>query len=106
MVTLNKKAFKLPRTEQEKFKLLMRLGLTYDRHAGTFKVSNCNNIEKLLDVLSEILNDKNVSFTQTCLSCGKDFPCLECRYFELCETKNLPFSCFCGKCLEEGKTDQ
>ena len=106
MVTLNKRAFRLPRLEKEKFVLLMRLGLEYNRDAGTFKVSNCDNIEKLLGVLSEILKGENVSFTQTCLGCGKDFPCTECTYYELCETKNLPFSCVCGKCLEEKMTIQ
>lgn len=104
MTTLNKKGFRLPRLEKEKFVLLMRLGLSYNRDTGMFSVSNFNNIEKLLDTLSEILNDSNLSFTQTCLACGKDFPCIECRYYELCETKNLPFSCVCGKCLEEGKS--
>jgi hypothetical protein len=104
MTVLNKKAFRLPRLEKEKFVLLMRLGLNYDRASGTFSVVNCNSIEKLVDALSEILGDHDLSFTQTCLSCGRDFPCNECRYYELCETRNLPFSCVCGRCLEEGKT--
>jgi hypothetical protein len=100
---LNKKAFRLPRLEKEKFVLLMRLGLNYDRASGMYNVANCNNIEKLVDALSEILGDHDLSFTQTCLVCSKDFPCKECRYYELCETRDLPFSCVCGKCLEEGK---
>ena len=103
MVVLNEKAFRLPRIEKEKFVLLMRLGLEYDRAGGTFRVVNCNNIEKLIDTLSEILNDPSICFTQSCLICGKDFPCRECRYYELCESKDMPFSCICGKCLEEGK---
>jgi len=106
MTVLNKKAFRLPRLEKEKFVLLMRLGLSYDRTSGTFSVNNCNNIEKIVDVLSEILHEKNLSFTQTCAVCGKDFPCDECKYYELCETRDLPFSCICGKCLEEGKVLQ
>jgi hypothetical protein len=101
---LNKKAFRLPRLEKEKFVLLMRLGLNYDRASGLYSVVNCNNIEKLVEALSEILGDHDLNFTQTCFACGKDFPCNECRYYELCETRNLPFSCVCGKCLEEGKT--
>ena len=104
MITLNKKAFRLPRVEREKFSLLLRLGLDYDPIHGTFSVANCNNIEKLIDTLSEVLKDNNVRFTQGCLICGRDFPCQECRYYELCDTKNMPFSCVCGKCLEEGKT--
>ena len=82
----------------------MRLGLKYDQKSGVFSVVNFNNIEKLVEALSEVLCDSSISFTQTCLVCGRDFPCNECRYYELCETRNLPFSCVCGKCLEEGKT--
>lgn len=104
MVVLNKKAFRLPRVEPEKFKLLMRLGLEYDRDAGKFRVVNTNDLEKLVETLAEILNDSTVCFTQSCLVCGKDFPCQECRYYELCETRNMPLSCVCGKCIEEGKT--
>ena len=103
MVVLNKKAFKLPRMDPEVFKLLMRLGLEYDRGAGVFRVVNLNNAEKLFDTLSGILSDLNVSFTQTCEECGRDFACIECRYYELCETRNYPSGCVCGKCLEEGK---
>jgi hypothetical protein len=102
MVVLNKKGFRLPRLEKDKFVLLMRLGLAYDRASNLYSVSNTNNIEKLLDTLREILGDE-VSFTQTCLICGKDFSCQECRYYELCETRDMPLSCGCGKCLEEGK---
>ena len=104
MTVLNKKGFRLPRLEKEKFVLLMRLGLNYDRASGMYSVVNCNNIEKLVGALSEILGDHDLSFTQTCLACGRDFPCNECRYYELCETRDLPFSCVCGKCLEQGKT--
>jgi hypothetical protein len=103
MVVLNKKAFRLPRVDPEMFKLLMRFGLSYDRDSGTFRVANTNNIEKLVEALVEVLKDKSVCFTQSCLMCGKDFPCQECRYYELCDTRNMPLSCVCGKCLEEGK---
>ena len=104
MVVLNKKAFRLPRLEKEKFVLLMRLGLEYDRAGGTFRVANCNNTEKLNDALAEILKEENVSFTQTCVVCAKDFSCEGCKYVEMCETKNLPFSCVCPQCLKEGKS--
>ena len=103
MVVLNKNCFRLPRVEKEKFILLLRLGLEYDRTKGTFCVSSYNNIEKLRDTLAEILNDNNVSFTQTCTICGKSFPCQDCKYIEMCATKNLPFHCVCPKCLKEGK---
>jgi hypothetical protein len=103
LVILNKRGFHLPRLEKENFVLLMRLGLAYDRTSGLYHVANTNNIEKLLDVLKEIFHENNATFTQTCLACGKDFPCQECRYFELCETKDTPSSCICGKCLEESK---
>ncbi len=105
MVVLNKKAFRLPRTEKEKFVLLLRLGLQYDRINGTFSVGNYNNIEKLMGTIAEILHD-DVGFMQSCLICGRDFPCIECKYYEMCETKNLPFKCVCGRCLEEGKVIQ
>ena len=104
MVVLDKKGFRLPRLEKEAFVKLMRLGLEYDRGSGMFRVANCNNIETLLDTLKEILNNCDIYFMQTCLLCGKSFPCQECRYYELCETRNIPFNCLCGKCLEEGKT--
>jgi hypothetical protein len=104
MVVLNKKGFKLPHVEKERFVLLLRLGLVYDKASGLYRIGNTNNLDKLLVVLGEVTGDKNVCFTQTCLICGKDFSCLECRFYELCDTKNLPLSCICGKCLEEGKT--
>jgi hypothetical protein len=106
MVVLNKDAFRLPRVEKEKFVLLIRLGLNYDRIQGTFSISNCNNIEKLIDTLSEILQDNNISFTQTCVVCEKAFACEGCKYIEMCTTKNLPFHCVCPACLKEGKAAQ
>ena len=103
MVTvLNKKAFKLPRVEKEKFLLLMRLGLDYNREAGVFSIKSCNDIEKLMDTITGILGTE-VMFLQTCTRCGKDFPCGDCKYNELCTTKNLPFSCVCPQCLRDRK---
>ncbi len=104
MVVLNKKAFKLPFMDREKFLLLMRLGLNYDKATGTFRVANQNNIEKLAVTLAQILGVDEVTFTQTCCLCGTDFPCNECKYLELCNTKNLPFTCVCVQCLRGGKT--
>jgi hypothetical protein len=104
MVVLNKKSFKLPRVEKDKFILLLRLGLDYDRAKGTFCVSSYNNIEKLTDTIAEILEVNEVTFAQTCAVCGRDFPCSECKYIDMCATKNLPFQCVCAKCLREAKT--
>ena len=103
MVVLNKDGFRLPRVEKEKFILLLKLGLDYDRAKGTFSVKSFNNIEKLTDTIAEILQDSNVCFTQTCIGCGKSFPCQDCRYIETCPTRNLPFHCVCSQCLREGK---
>jgi hypothetical protein len=102
MVVLNKKTFKLPFMDREKFLLLMRLGLNYDKATGTFCVANYNNIEKLADTLASILKVDEVSFAQTCTSCGKEFACSGCKYVESCATKNLPFQCVCSQCLREG----
>ena len=103
MVTvLNKKAFKLPRVEKEKFILLLRLGLEYNREQGVFSIKSCNNIEKLMDAIAGILNTE-VVFLQSCTRCGKDFPCGDCKYNELCTTKNLPLSCVCPQCLRDRK---
>ncbi len=103
MVVLNKKAFRLPRVEKETFILLLRLGLNYNREQGTFCITSFNNIEKLTDTLTQILNDPSISFTQTCTLCGKDFPCQTCKYIETCATRNLPFHCVCPQCLKEEK---
>ena len=102
-VVLNKKAFRLPRVEKEKFILLLRLGLEYNREQGTFCVASYNNIEKLADTVAEILNVDDVTFAQTCILCGKDFPCPGCKYADSCATKNLPFHCVCPECLRDGK---
>ena len=54
-VVLNQKGFKLPRVEKEKFILLIRLGLDYNREQGLFSIKSYNNIEKLMDTISGIL---------------------------------------------------
>jgi len=105
-VVLNKKAFKLPRVEKDKFILLLRLGLEYNREQGVFSVSSYNNIEKLVDVISSILNVERVNFLQSCIICNGDFSCENCKYYELCTTKDLPLHCVCPQCLEEGKNLQ
>ena len=45
MVVLNKKGFRLPRVEKEKWLLLLRLGLEYNREQGTYCVVSYNNVE-------------------------------------------------------------
>jgi hypothetical protein len=102
VAVLNKKGFKLPRVESEKFVSLMRLGLDYNRATGLFSIKNCNNIEKLMEAIGAILNTE-VVFLQTCTRCGKDFPCSDCKYGELCTSKDLPFSCVCPQCLRDRK---
>lgn len=106
MTMLNKKAFRLPRVEKDKFILLLRLGLDYNREQGIFSISNYNNIEKLVDVISGILNVEKVTFLQSCAICGGSFPCQNCKYYNSCTTKDLPFHCICPRCLKKGKKEQ
>ena len=88
VAVLSKKAFKLPRVEKEKFILLIRLGLEYNREQGVYSIKSYNNIEKLTDTIASILNSE-VVFLQSCTRCGKDFPCSDCKYNELCTTKDF-----------------
>lgn len=101
-IVLNPKGFKLPRLEKEKFILLIRLGLDYNREKGLFSIKSYNNIEKLIDTISEILGSE-VIFSQTCIRCGKNFSCTDCKYGEVCTTKDLPFTCVCPQCLRDRK---
>jgi hypothetical protein len=105
MVVLNKKGFKLPRVEKDKFILLIRLGLDYNRDKMLYSIKNYNNIDKLRDALQDILKSE-VSFTQTCVVCGTDFGCNTCKYADSCSTKDLPFSCVCTQCLRPKKNTQ
>ncbi len=117
MKNLDKKGFKLPYVDSFTYRELMRLGLQYDRQQKTYSAEGLDTagIDSVLELLSRILHDKacfeqtkqvaskKAPVTQNCLVCAKKFPCEECRYYELCETRDLPLSCICGKCLEEGK---
>ena len=98
MKVLNKKSFKLPFVERGKFTKLMRLGLGYNRSQGTYHVENYNEVEKIIDIISDVLDGEKISFLQTCILCGKDFPCSDCKYNNLCETKDLPLQCICENC--------
>ncbi|MDQ1279624.1 MAG: hypothetical protein QG670_886 [Thermoproteota archaeon] len=100
MVVLNKKGFKLPYIDREKFILLMRLGC--DRNQSSFYIKNYNNINRLVDTISGILDGEKVTFLQNCLTCGKDFACSDCKYCDLCTTRDLPFQCICPQCLKDG----
>ena len=102
VLVLNKNGFKLPRLEKEKFVSLMHLGLDYNRDTCLFSIKSCNNIEKIMEAASAILGSE-VVFMQSCIRCGKDFSCANCNYYELCATKNLPFSCVCPHCLRDKK---
>ena len=102
VAVFNKKAFKLPRVEKEKFMALINAGLSYDRGACLYSIKDCNDIENLMDQIRGILNT-DVVFLQSCTRCGKDFACGDCKYDESCTTKNLPFSCVCPQCLRDRK---
>lgn len=101
-IVLNCKGFKLPRVDKDKFLNLMHLGLDYERNTMLFSIKSYDNIEKAIEAVSEILGDE-VVFLQNCIRCGKAFPCKGCNYVEMCETKNLPFSCVCPTCLRDRK---
>ncbi len=101
-VILNSKGFKLPRLEREKFLNLMHLGLDYDRNTMLFSIKSYDNIEQVTDALADILGDE-VVFLQHCVRCGKTFGCRGCNYYDVCTTKNLPFSCVCPACLRDRK---
>jgi len=102
VAVLDPKRFKLPRVEREKFILLMNQGLDYNRERGIFSVKNCTHIEKLMNTLVGILGTE-VVFLQSCERCGKEFPCSECKYYELCSTRDLPLTCMCPQCLRDKK---
>ena len=104
MTILNKNSIKLPRVERDKFILLLRLGLDYNRELGSFSIKNYNNINKLIDTIASILNEQDITFLQTCILCENDFQCDGCPYFESCETSGLPFYCVCSSCLEKKAT--
>jgi hypothetical protein len=105
MVILNKKGFKLPRVEREKFVTLIRLGLEYDSQKMLFSIKNYNNINQLQNTLQDILKSE-ISFTQTCNICNIDFGCNTCKYAKTCPTRDLPFSCVCSQCLRPKKQIQ
>jgi F0F1-type ATP synthase gamma subunit len=98
MRTLHKKGFKLPFIGREQFTKLTTIGINY--HQGFFAISNYNNIEKIMESLSEILKEK-VRFIQTCHVCATEFLCNDCSYYASCPSRDLPFQCLCQTCLQE-----
>ena len=97
MKYLNKKSFELPFMGKDKFIRLTRIGLGYTGHS--FYIKNYNNVEKIVDTLSDILGEK-ISFLQSCILCEKEFLCSDCKYYNLCATKDLPLQCICGNCTK------
>lgn len=97
MKYLNKKSFELPFMGKDKFIRLTRIGLGYT--GRSFYIKNYNNVEKIVDTLSDILGEK-ISFLQSCILCEKEFLCSDCKYYNLCATKDLPLQCICGNCTK------
>lgn len=97
MRVLNKDGFKLPYLGRDRFIELMKMGLEFERGRNIFYVRDLNRAEEIKDALSGILK-KEIAFPQTCLICGKEFLCLECKYYETCPSKDLPFHCICKDC--------
>ncbi len=97
MRILNKDGFKLPYLGRNKFIELMKTGLEFERGRNIFYIKDLNRAEEIKDALSEILNQK-IAFPQTCLICGKEYLCLECKYYETCSSRDLPFHCVCKNC--------
>lgn len=94
---LNKDGFKLPYLGRTKFIELMKMGLEFERERNIFYIRDLNRAEEIKDSISEILNQE-IAFLQTCLICGKEFLCLECKYYETCSSRDLPFHCVCKNC--------
>jgi len=98
---LNRMSFKLPFIERDKFVKLIRFGVGYDRTRRSYYIKNYNDAEKIIDVISDILDEK-ISFLQKCILCRENFSCSDCKYCDSCGTKGLPLQCICQNCL--GKT--
>lgn len=103
MKLLNKKSFTLPFIGRDRYVRLLRLGLGYNKVERSFYVKDYNSVEKIIDAISDIMGDEKASFLQTCILCGEDISCLDCKYKNSCETKDLPFQCICPICLQENK---
>lgn len=98
MRILHKRRFRLPFIGREQFRELTKIGIRYQQ--GFFFISNLNNVEKIMDSLSEILKEE-VMFTQTCHICNNEVLCTECNYYDSCQSRNLPFHCICRTCSQQ-----
>ena len=98
MNTSHKQRFKLPFIGRERFRELTKMRVSYQQ--GFFFISNLNNVEKIVDSLSEILKEE-VMFIQTCHICDREFLCTECNNYDSCPSKNLPFHCICKTCSQQ-----
>jgi len=103
MKVLDKKSFRLPFIGKDRYVQLLRLGLGYNKGHSSFYIKNYNDVEKIIDTISDILDGEKISFLQTCILCGMDFPCSDCKYNKLCPTKDLPLQCICPNCLKNAK---
>jgi len=96
MKVLSKRGFKLPRLGKDKFVELMRKsGIGYED--GCFFVKDYNNVERTMNALFQILSEE-VAFNQTCVLCGEEFQCLNCKHYDVCATHDLPLNCICYGC--------
>ncbi len=85
---------------KEKFIELMRIGIAYDKQTRAFFISDMNRIEQVKAALTQIIGEE-VTFAQSCLLCGRSFPCIECRFYGECRTQDIPLYCICGACLDK-----
>ena len=98
VVVITKKGIKLPYVGKEKFAELMRVGLRYDKQTRMFRIEKTEYLEQIKNVLTEILKEP-ITFAQTCIICGREFPCTECPYEKICRSKDFPSYCICKNCL-------
>ncbi|KPV63281.1 MAG: hypothetical protein AOA65_1289 [Candidatus Bathyarchaeota archaeon BA1] len=95
MKVIKKEGFRLPYVGKTKFIELTRNGVDYK--GGLFFIRDFNKLERVKEILSEILNDEIV-FTQTCFMCGSMFLCASCEHNNVCQSRDLPLYCICEEC--------
>ena len=98
MKTLQKKGFKLPFIGRARFTELKKWGLKYTR--GFFVISNLNHVERIMNLLSEVLKEE-VRFIQTCYLCDTEFLCVDCNHYDSCPSRDLPLQCICLLCAQQ-----
>ncbi|MFQ5997861.1 MAG: hypothetical protein ACE5KO_00985 [Candidatus Bathyarchaeia archaeon] len=100
MKIITKDGFKLPFMGKDKFIELMKMGIGYNRQNGTFFISDMQRLDQIKATLTGILNEE-LGFAQTCAICFKTFSCSECKFFERCETRDIPLYCLCPDCFQK-----